>query len=47
MRVTMLLEQVMVVSLGRRSLVPKLGWEQMGRAKWPSSSKQHWSTAAC
>jgi AcrR family transcriptional regulator len=33
MRIMMLFGQVMVFSLGRRSLVSKLGWEQMGPAE--------------
>lgn len=33
MRVMMLFGQVMVFSLGRRTLVAKLGWEQMGPAE--------------
>jgi TetR/AcrR family transcriptional regulator, regulator of cefoperazone and chloramphenicol sensitivity len=33
MRVMMLFGQVMVFSVGRRSLVSKLGWEQMGPAE--------------
>jgi hypothetical protein len=33
MRIMMLFGQVLVFSLGRRSLVSKLGWEQMGTAE--------------
>ncbi len=33
MRIMMLFGQVMVFSLGRRTLVSKLGWEQMGPAE--------------
>jgi TetR/AcrR family transcriptional regulator, regulator of cefoperazone and chloramphenicol sensitivity len=33
MRIMMLFGQVMVFSLGRRSLISKLGWEQMGPAE--------------
>ena len=33
MRIMMLFGQVMVFSLGRRSLVSKLGWERMGPAE--------------